>query len=429
MILKYNINNLKISGQLKFRSIQFLLVILLVIPQIAFSQVKPGIDVLAESDFSEISGKRVILFTNSTGRNSEGKLTAEILASGTDFKLVGIVTPEHGFYSSVPAGVKVDNDNLFGVTVFSLYSEIKKPGSKILSLCDVILVDIQDIGVRSYTYISSLFRIMEAAAENEKPIYILDRPNPLGCNNVDGNVLEAGMESFVGIAPIAYIHGMTIGELANMFNEEGWLGEGTYQELKCDLKIIKMENYNRNMIWEDTGLMWFPTSPNVPTVNSARGLAMLGIFGELGFISIGIGTTTPFQLIGSLDFNWKKVSSGLDYLNFSGIHLTETRYNPQFAMHSGKTVKGIFANFQKAENFAPYSAGIELMLAIRKAEPELFNQRNIKENSRNMFMKVTGTKDLFNALFNNVPDDNILKISRRGYDDFIKLRQKYFLYE
>src|SRR5690606_23688454 len=119
---------------------------------------------------------------------------------------------------------------------------------------------------------------------------------------------------------------------ATMFNEEGWLKEGTYNHLKCDLTVIKMEGYKRSMTWEDTGLMWFPTSPNVPTVNSARGLAMLGIFGELGIISIGIGTTTPFQLIGSMDFNWKEISKNLDYLNFSGIHITETRYNPQYAM-------------------------------------------------------------------------------------------------
>ena len=395
----------------------------------SYAQVKPGIDVLAENGFVELRNKSVILFTNATGRSADGSLTAEILAESSELDLVGIITPEHGFFTSVPAGVKVDNDNLFGVPVHSLYSDIKKPGSKLLATCDVIVADIQDIGVRSYTYISSLFRIMQAAAENNKPIIILDRPNPLGANNVDGNVLDSGMESFVGIAPIAYIHGLTIGELATMFNEEGWLGEGTNSALKCDLKVIKMDGYKRNMVWEDTGLLWFPTSPNIPTVNSARGLAMLGIFGELGIISIGIGTTTPFQLIGSLDFKWDEISKNLDYLNFSGIHITETRYNPQFAMHTGTNVRGIFLNFPKSERFTPYSAGIELMLAIRKVEPDLFNPAKVKENSKSMFFKVTGTRDIFNALFNNVPDDNVMKISRRGLDDFIQLRSKYLLYE
>lgn len=392
------------------------------------SQVLPGIDVLVQNNYLGLEGKKLILFTNSTGRNSKGDLTAEILAYNDMVKLVAIVSPEHGFFAAVSAGVKVDNDQLFGVPVYSLYNDIKKPGSQLLSQCDAIVVDIQDIGVRSYTYISSLYKLMQAAAENQKPIYILDRPNPLGANNIDGNVLEKGMESFVGIAPISYIHGMTIGELAFMFNEEGWLNEGNPTSLKCDLKVIKMQNYTRNMIWEDTGLMWFPTSPNVPSVNSARGLAILGIFGELGFISIGIGTTTPFQLLGSPDFDWNEVSSYLARDYFSGIQAVEARYNPQFAMYLGKTVKGIFLNFFKTEKFTPYSAGVELMLSIRKSEPNLFNPNIIKDNSKSMFNKVTGTRDLFYALFNNIPDENVLLIAQRGLSDFINLRNKYLLY-
>ncbi|MBX3043947.1 MAG: DUF1343 domain-containing protein [Candidatus Kapabacteria bacterium] len=393
------------------------------------SQVKNGIDVLESNNFAELSGMKVFLFTNSTGRASDGRLTAEILATSDDVDLIGILTPEHGFFTSVPAGVKVDNDNLFGVPVYSLYSDIKKPGNSLLAKCDAIVADIQDIGVRSYTYISSLFRVLQAAAENGKPVYVLDRPNPLGGNNIDGNVLEAGMESFVGIARIPYIHGLTIGELATMFNGEGWLSDNSEIPLKCELNIIKMSGYKRSMVWEDTGLMWYPTSPNVPTVNTARGLAMLGIFGELGIISIGIGTTTPFQLIGSLDFDWSEVKSNIDFSDFYGIHITETRYNPQFAMHNGKTVKGVFFNFYKNKDFKPYSAGFRLMLGIRSVYPDLFNPANVKSNSKSMFCKVTGTNDIYNALFNNVPDDNIVQIISRGLDDFKILRAKYLLYE
>lgn len=414
-----------------FRKLALLYILFLIIfDQSAFSeaQVLPGIDVLVKNNYSGLEGKNLILFTNSTGRNSKGILTAEILSQSREVNLVAIVSPEHGFFAAVAAGVKVENDKLFGVPVYSLYNDIKKPGSTLLSQCDAIIVDIQDIGVRSYTYISSLYKLMQAAAENQKPIVILDRPNPLGANNIDGNVLEKGMESFVGIAPISYIHGMTIGELAFMFNEEGWLNEGNPTNLKCDLIIITMEYYNRSMVWEDTGLMWFPTSPNVPSVNSARGLAVLGIFGELGFISIGIGTTTPFQLLGSPNFDWYDVNSQLLREYFSGIQVVEARYNPQFAMYSGKTVKGLFMNFFKADNFTPYTAGVELMLAIRKSDPNLFNVANIKDNSKNMFNKVTGTRDLFYALFNNIPDENVLLITQRGLNDFMNLRSKYLLY-
>jgi uncharacterized protein YbbC (DUF1343 family) len=412
-------------------SIQLLLIVFFTfsIPISANPIVKTGIDVLQETNFAEISSKKVILFTNSTGRNQQGELTAQILSKQSNIELISIITPEHGFFASAPAGEKVPNDQLFGVKIYSLYGDIRKPGNKILNAGDIILVDIQDIGVRSYTYISTLFRIMQAAAENNKPIYILDRPNPLGGNNVDGNVLEKGMESFVGIIPTAYIHGMTIAEIAFMINEEGWLNDGIAKNLKCNLNIIKMNGYERNMVWEDTGLMWYPTSPNVPTVNSARGLAMIGIFGELGIISIGIGTATPFQLVGSPDFDWGKVSINLKFDNFSGIKMSETRYLPQFGMYGQKAVKGIFLNFNKSDNFTPYTAGINLFLAIRAANPELFYINNVKENSKSMFQKVTGTSNLFNALFNNIQDENVMKISQIGLDVFKEFRKKYLIYE
>lgn len=414
------------------KSIKYIIVFIILIlinTSSSQSQVLPGIDVLLRNDYYNLKGKQLILFTNSTGRSSDGRLTAEILANSTEIKLLSILTPEHGFFAAVPAGVKVDNDNIFDVPVHSLYSNIKKPGSTILENCDAIIVDIQDIGVRSYTYISSLYRIMQAAYENNKTIYVLDRPNPLGGSNVDGNVLEKGMQSFVGIAPIAYIHGLTIGELALMFNEEGWLNEGNQNNVKCDLKIIRMENYKRSMIWEDTGLMWFPTSPNVPTVNSARGLSVLGIFGELGFISIGIGTTTPFQLLGSPEFVWKDVKKYYNNIYGDGISFSEARYNPQFAMYNGKNVNGIFLNFKKSDNFRPYIAGLELMLAIRTTYPALFNSKNIKENSKAMFSKVTGTQNIFNALFNNLSEDEIFEYAKHGLDEFLELRSKYLLYD
>ncbi len=389
--------------------------------------VKTGIDVLQFSDFKEIAGKKIILFTNSSARNQNGELSAEILIKSPNIQIVSIITPEHGFYASASAGEKVANEHLFGIPVYSLYSEIRKPNSKIISEGDIILVDIQDIGVRSYTYISTLFKIMQAAAENNKAIYILDRPNPLGGENIDGAVLEKGMESFVGIVPIPYIHSLTIGELAYMINEESWLNEGINRNFKCELNIIKMQGYERKMIWEDTGLMWFPTSPNVPNINSVRGLAMIGIFGELGIISIGIGTTTPFQLIGSPNFDWEKVNKF--YNNSSCISISKTRYTPQFAMYSQKQINGIFLNFNNCYEFKPFSEGIKLFLAIRSVYPELFNSNNIKDNSKSMFQKVTGTNNLFNAFFNNISSENILKIAQNGLDDFMKLRSKYLLYK
>jgi uncharacterized protein YbbC (DUF1343 family) len=423
-----------LNHYLKSKTIKFIFIFLIftqlyITSSISDTIVKPGVDNFIESDYSDLAGKRIMLFTNSTGRSFRGELTAELFAQSDEINLVGIITPEHGFFASIPAGEKVSNEKLFDVPVHSLYGEIRQPGSRLLSTCDAIVIDIQDIGVRSYTFISTTFKIMQAAAENNKPVYILDRPNPIGADIIDGNVLEKGKESFVGIVPIAYIHGMTLGELAMMINEEGWLNEGLPKNLKCNLTIIPMIGYKREMAWEDTGLMWFPTSPNVPTVNSARGLAMLGIFGELGIISIGIGTTTPFQLVGSPDFKWQEIRQNLEGKYLNGISLTATRFSPTFGMNSGKTVKGVFLNFNHSEKINPFSAGIELFLAIKKVHPEIFNIKAIKDNSKSMFIKVTGTSSLFNAFFNDIPDENVFKIANSSKDDFLQLREKYLIYK
>lgn len=394
----------------------------------ALPNVVLGADLISDLEKGELKGKRVILFSNSTGRNSQGVFTAEILSKSENIKLIYILTPEHGFFANAQAGSSVNNSKLFGIPVISLYGKINKPGKSQLSECDAIIIDIQDIGVRSYTYISTTFKILQAASQFNKPVYILDRPNPIGGNVVDGNVLEKGMESFVGIAPIAYIHGMTIGELAQMINNEGWLNDETNSYSHCDIKIIKMKNYTRSMTWEECGLMWYPTSPNVPTVNSVRALAMTGIFGELGLISIGIGTTTPFQNIGFENFDYSNFKKNLKQEFFDGIVISENIFLPQFGMNEGKNLNGIYINFSKSTNFKPFTAGIELILAIRKSNPELFKPEKIKPNSKSMFNKVTGTVNLFNALFNSVGDDNVFQIAGAGIEEFIKLRSKYLIY-
>ena len=205
-------------------------------------RIKLGIDVLIENNFSQLKGKRVGLLTNQSGRTGNGELTIEAFSNTDVCKLVCLYTPEHGFYTTIPAGESVKDDSIMGYPIYSLYGQSKKPLKSHIAEIDVIVVDIQDVGIRSYTYISTLFKLLETAIEHNKEVLILDRPNPIGGLIVDGNILVKGKESFIGIAPISYVHGCTIAELAKMFVGENWLKnskKNTYK--KFSLNIVKID--------------------------------------------------------------------------------------------------------------------------------------------------------------------------------------------
>lgn len=383
-------------------------------------QVKCGIDVLVETNFEAIKGKRVALLANFSSRDRYGELTAKLMANSEVFQLTKIFTPEHGFYSMVAAGQKVSDTKVFGVDAISLYGSNRKPNKKQLSDIDVIVIDIQDIGIRSYTYISTAFNVLEVAAENQIPVIVCDRPNPIGGNIVDGNVLEKGRDSFIGIAPITYLHGCTIGELAKMFAGEKWIK----QSEKLELKVIKLQGWRREMAWEETGLMWFPTSPNIPTVNSIRGAAMVGIFGELSLFHIGIGSALPFQYFGLNIDIVENVNDLLKTDDLPGIVLADG----MFTLNKSN-MYGYFINFSDKSIIAPYTAGIKLALAFRDALPTLFDINKVNENNKSMFIKAVGSEELYNAIMKKATKEYVLKIATKGIEEFTKLRQKYLLYE
>jgi uncharacterized protein YbbC (DUF1343 family) len=392
-------------------------------------QVKTGMDVLIENNFDSLARKKISLLTNFTGRTNKGTLSAEVFLKTKICTLVKIFTPEHGFYTTVPAGENVSDDNFEGIPILSLYGNSRKPSKEQLKQCDAIVVDLQDIGIRPYTYISSVYNLMDACSDAGIPIYILDRPNPLGGMVVDGNVVEKDKESFIGIAPLPYVHGCTIGELAEMFNGEGWLpNDKNGIPKKCDLHIIKMQNWKRVMWWEDTGLEWYPTSPHIPTVDAARGAAMLGAWGELSLFSIGIGTTLPFQYAGSPNFNTDAILKQLNG-SMSGVQLLPTKYNPSYGMYNGKNCNGFLLKFTPDNLFQPYTNGIRLVLAIRSLYPSLFNKKNFSAQSRAMFTKATGTDEIFDLLMDGKSDFEILDAAKKGLDNFLKIRAKYLLYE
>jgi uncharacterized protein YbbC (DUF1343 family) len=390
-------------------------------------KIKLGVDNLIESNFEIIKGKRIALLTNNAGRTNTGKLTVKAFLEQDECKLVEILTPEHGFYTTIPAGDAVNDATIFGVPSYSLYGTNRRPGKSIINNVEVVVVDLQDIGVRSYTYLSTLYNTIDACAEFGKPVIILDRPNPLSGYIVDGNIVDKGMESFVSIIPVPYVHGCTFGELSNLINDKGWLSKDTLgNPRKCDITVIKMTGWQPWMTWEDTGLPWIPTSPNIPSVDAIRGAAMLGWLGELGIFNIGIGTNLPFQYIGSTNFKTEEIIKEIGSEQFDGIKFIETIYRPLNVTNS-KEYTGFLIKFSKSKQFLPYSSGIKLILALRKIYPEFFSQKSLKENSTVMFKKVTGTKSLFDAIIDGT-DDDIKMIARYGVDSFLNLRMKYLLY-
>ena len=397
---------------------------------VKYPKVALGVDKLIKSDFEAVKGKKVGLFTNFSGRTSAGVLTAEVLAKSKSVNLKYIFTPEHGFYGGSFAGEKIDNSEVFGIEVISLYGATRRPKLEDLRKLDVVLIDIQDIGIRSYTFLSSVNYMLAACAEAGTPAIVLDRPNPIGGNVVDGSVTEKGAENFMSLMPVSYIHGLTLGEISRMMNEEGWLKNARGETFKCDLTVITMDGWQRSMRWEDCNLLWFPTSPQIPTPEAVYGAATLGIFGELSILNIGIGTSLPFRYLGFPDMNENAVFNEIKkFSNDKELLIQIAHFKPFYGKFSQQYCRGFIFLYPKTDSYKPYTTGVQAILAIRKIHPELFNRNNVAENRREMFNKVTGYSALFDAIFDNKSDSEVIAIAQRGLKDFIEFRKKYLLYK
>ncbi len=395
--------------------------------------VKLGVDVLAEEQFKPLWGKKIALVSNQTGRSRAMQPTVDLLAAHDSCQLVSVLTPEHGYYSAARAGEHVNDSGqtLRGAKLHSLYAGSRRPSQAMLESCDIVVFELQDVGLRSYTFLGTLYHVMDACAEYGKPLYVLDRPNPLGGELTDGNVLDSGISSFVGIVPVPYLHGCTFGELATMINREGWLPipDGDSVARSCELTVISMQNWERWMLWEDTDLVWTPTSPYVPSVDAIRGMAMTGIYGELSLLNIGIGYTLPFQMFGMPEFNMEFFQELIRGKAFPGIILVPTEFRPFYGKYSGEQCVGFFLKYYSHRKFKPYTSGLELVLALRKTHPELFIDTLVSENSQAMFTKVTGNAEFFTMLYGGAKDDELRSILHKGLAEYQSLRRKYFLYE
>ena len=264
------------------------------------NSIQLGIDVLEESGFRAIAGKRVGLLTHPAGLNRRGESSIDVLRRAHNVRLVALFGPEHGIYGNEKANVPVDDriDSRTGLPVYSLYGKYRKPTAKMLLGLDALVIDLHDVGVRSYTYVSCMRYAMEACFENGVEVVILDRPNPLGGLKVDGPPLDREWRSYVGAFHVPYVHGLTIAELARIAKHTpGWMETPEHIRKNGKLTVIPMRGWRRDMLWTKTGLRWVPTSPYIPDLSAVLGYAMTGLGAQEGGFSHGIGTPYPFRLL------------------------------------------------------------------------------------------------------------------------------------
>lgn len=387
--------------------------------------IKTGLEALKSQNFKVLEGKRVGLITNPTGFDNNLKSTVDVLFEAKNVKLVALFGPEHGVRGDVHAGDKVENmnDPKTGLPVYSLYGKTRKATPEMLKDIDVLVYDIQDIGSRSFTYISTMGLAMEAAAENNIEFVVLDRPNPLGGNKIEGNLAEEGFISFVSQFKIPYIYGLTCGELAVMLNEENMLGK------KCKLTVVKMEGWKRSMTFEQTGLQWVPSSPHIPQPISAIAYPISGILGELGYMSIGVGYTIPFQMFAAEWIEAEKLAGKMNSYNLPGVTFRPMHVKPFYSVGVGKNLQGVQVHVMDYEKAALSDIQFWVMQAVAELWPDKAVFANADKGRFRMFDQVSGSDQIRIKFSEKNRFEDIREYWYKDVESFRKLSKKYHLYK
>ena len=394
----------------------------------AAAQVKPGIEVLRDMDFAPLKGKKVGLLTNPTGVDNKLKSTVDILAEAPGVELVALYAPEHGVRGNIYAGDTVGNavDPATGVTVYSVYGKTRKPTPEMLKDVDVMIYDIQDNGCRSYTFISSMGLAMEACAENGKEFMVLDRPNPVGANKIEGNLAEDSCISFVSQFPIPYLYGLTPGELAKYLDGEGLAGA---KGKKLNLTVIPMEGYTRDMDFRSTGMPWVLPSPHIPTPESAIYYPVTGILGELYYMSIGVGYTEPFKLICASWIEADKLAQRLNARNLPGLMFRPIHIKPFYSTDKDKNIQGVEVYVTDVDK-APLSlTQFYVMEELADMYPEHKVFENCDKKRFDMFDKVCGSKEIRRRFAKNYKVADIEDYWNKDVEPFREASAKYRIYK
>ncbi len=389
-------------------------------------RVRIGAEVLLEDSLNLVAGKNVGLITNHTGLLPDGRHIADVMHEHPDINLVVLFGPEHGIRGDADREVGHGTDPATGLMVYSLYGDVRKPTPEMLENVDVLIFDIQDVGARFYTYISTMNNAMEAAAEQGKKFIVLDRPNPITGSYVDGNILEPEFHSFVGIQSIPVTHGMTVGELAAMFNGEGWLNS----DESADLTVVTAKNYNRSMWYDETGIPWIKPSPNMLSLNTAV-VYTATCFLEGTNVSEGRGTETPFEYLGAPWVDGTRLAEVLNSHELPGVIFEPVLYvpgeivdgvaiyPPKFA---GETVQGVYLNVTDRDAFNPVGTGVYILHALATLYPDRLQWRNARMDN------LWGTDKVRTMINDGMSPAEIIERWQPDLDQFMATREKYLLY-
>lgn len=389
----------------------------------AFSnpKIKLGIEVLLEEYLKLIKGKRIGLITNQTGVDSCLKSDIELLSKVPNTKLVALFGPEHGIDGSIPRGsyIKSYTDKETGIPVYSLYGETKKPTKDMLKDVDILIFDIQDVGLRYYTYIYTMALAMESAKENNIDFIVLDRPNPLNGIDVEGPVLEPAFTSFIGMYPIPLRYGMTIGELAQFFNKEF--------KINTRLTVAPMRNWTRNLWFDDTGLRWVISSPNMPNFDTVLLYSCTGPIGDTN-ISVGIGTTKPFHFIGTPYIDASTLIKELEKENLPGVIFRKAHFIPQFDKYQKELCHGLELFITNREEFKPIETCLTIIKVIRRLYPNKFDW-GAMTGGRYSFDLSLGTDKVRASIEKGVAVKDIWRLWIKDLEKFTAIREKYLIYK
>jgi uncharacterized protein YbbC (DUF1343 family) len=375
------------------------------------AQTLTGIDVLEAQSFAPLAGKRVGLITNQTGIDRKRRSTIDLLAHAPGMKLVALFSPEHGIRGTFDERVSSTTDEATGLPVYSLYGETERPTDAMLVGLDALVFDIQDAGVRFYTYITTMGYAMEAAAGHHVAFYVLDRPDPLGGDRIEGPMLDRERVNFVGYFPMPVRMAMTLGEMAEMFNAENKIG--------CDLHIIRMENWQRRFWFSDTGLPWVNPSPNLRSPEAEilyPGLEIL----QVGGVSVGRGTTRPFELLGAPWIHGEELAADMNRRAIPGVRFEPEKFTPDSGLYKGESCDGVRIVLTGRDALLSMRMGIEIASALGKLYPGKF------KTAKMVFL--VGNATNVKQLVESEDPAAIVTSWDKGLEAFRRIRAQYLLY-
>lgn len=374
--------------------------------------VATGLDNMVDDGFAVLADQRVGLITNHTGLAADGRSVIEIMNSAEDVDLRAIFSPEHGIAGKLDhANIGDTADAKTGLQVYSLYGKTRRPTAEMLADVDTIVFDIQDIGTRFYTYISTMGEAMTAAAEHGKRFVVLDRPNPIGGTAVRGPMLDVGKESFVGFHRLPVRHGMTIGEIARLLKEQ--------LDLQLDLAVVPCTGWRRGDLWDAAGLVWVNPSPNMRTLGAALLYPGIGLL-ETTNLSVGRGTDTPFELFGAPWVNATDLAAELNVRGLAGVRFVPTRFTPQSSKFSGQECGGVSIQIVDRKSLEPLVIGLQTALTLRKLYPDKWDTKN--------FNRLLGNDAVFKGVINGNSIDDVMRSADEGVTTFKRHRAKHLLY-